>query len=369
MSDIHVKEFIHDSRYLVEPASYAVGVYGIKKFCDAIEELSNSVDAFLAARLDERCGTSFSRDQKAFRLFKKGVRESALRDMLGRMGDWLRGFRVKKAAVDMVSKQNVVRLASRLQGRIWEGIRHLPEGVRGLLLDPKGAFARFVERRYSGVASHSSRALGHLVRQEAYFWIGGSALEISAAFLLERLGVDFFLGLASSMSVGMAIANLRRLIIVYYLGRDIALFANPSVDMCQRAREFEARFVEAPGEAPLSEASEPKETPSPLPEPSGEGAPCATPTAKHPEESAPRGRKLNLDPDPSFFQKFVTFGGAILLSLLYLSKIPSNALPVLAPIGLGESSEEELFFKYRSIYEMECADNPSFSRMCRYVVY
>ena len=96
-----------------------------------------------------------------------------------------------------------------------------------------------------GALTFGPRVIASIGRQEVYYWGGGTALEMCAAFVGEHLGGDFLTVLVSSSAVGFAGAQLRRMWVLWYLRNELNAFTNPNSELCTAAKKYSVPVADA----------------------------------------------------------------------------------------------------------------------------
>lgn len=87
--------------------------------------------------------------------------------------------------------------------------------------------------------------------QEAAFFVGASAVQIDFALLAQRAGINFFVALPFTVSLLYTSTNVRRLLTMGYVARELALFGATNAAMCNAAREFRPAELEAEANAKI----------------------------------------------------------------------------------------------------------------------
>ena len=87
--------------------------------------------------------------------------------------------------------------------------------------------------------------------QEATFFIGASTVQIDLALLARRAGINFFMALPFTVSLLYASTNVRRLLTMGYVARELALFGATNAAMCNAARKFRPAELETKASAKI----------------------------------------------------------------------------------------------------------------------
>ena len=187
-----------------EPAGWVVAATGFAGYVPAFFWFKGSLDQAVCANINRTCGIDLSPDQ--CREFKDRFIKVA-------------GPRFSNSAASLL--RNPRQLSQQFSS--------LVERIK--LLNPKMA-APFLS-------------------QEAAFFIGASTVQIDLALLAQRAGINFFVALPFTVSLLYASTNIRRLLTMGYVARELALFGATNAAMCNAAREFRPAELEAKANAKI----------------------------------------------------------------------------------------------------------------------
>ncbi|MBI5298729.1 MAG: hypothetical protein HY877_00300 [Deltaproteobacteria bacterium] len=112
---------------------------------------------------------------------------------------------------------------------------------------------RQISRQFSSLVERlkvlNPKMAAPFLSQEAAFFVGASTVQIDLTLLAQRAGINFFVALPFTVSLLWASTNIRRLLTMGYVARELALFGATNAAMCKAAREFRPAELEAEASA------------------------------------------------------------------------------------------------------------------------